>query len=105
MQRSLRSAIPELGTENYKFISIVVDINMSDTDVINYAEVEDFDWTFTLASPEFLSAFINQYGRTVVTTPNMVHFVINPDGTPSRFFQGIQPPEQLAQEIRNVSSQ
>jgi len=105
LQRSLRSAIPELGTENYKYISIVVDVNVSDADVANYTATQGFDWTFAVATPEFLSAFVNQYGRSIVTPPNMVHFVIQPDGTQSRFFQGAPAPAQLIQEIRSVSSQ
>ncbi|MDQ7028220.1 MAG: hypothetical protein Q9P44_21965 [Anaerolineae bacterium] len=105
MQRSLRSAIPELGTDNYKFISLVVDTNVTDADVVNYANTQGFDWTFTVAAPEFLTAFVNQFGRTVVTIGSMGHFVLRPDGSQSEFFLGTPPPAQLIQEIRSVSSQ
>lgn len=105
MQRSLRSAIPELGTENYEYISIVVDTNVTDIEVANYANTQGFDWTFTVASPEFLNAFVNQFGRSVITIGNMGHFVLRPDGSQSQIFLGAPPPAQLIQEIRSVSSQ
>ena len=105
MQRSLRSAKPELGTEDYEYISIVVDVNVSDADVAAYADSQGFDWTFTVASTEFLNAFISQYGRSVITPPSMVHFVIRPDGSQSQFFQGAPQPSALIQEILSVSSQ
>ena len=105
MQRSLRSAKSELGTENYEYISIVVDINVSDADIVAFADGQGFDWVFTVASPEFLNAFINQYGRSVITSPNMVHFVIRPDGTQSQFFQGASQPATLIQEILSVDDQ
>lgn len=105
MQRSLRSAKPELGTENYEYVSIVVDVNVSDSDVVAYTDAQGFDWTFTVASPEFLNAFVNQYGRSVITPPSMVHFVIRPEGSQSPFFQGAPQPSALIQEILSVSSQ
>ena len=105
MQRSLRSAIPELGTDNYEFISRVVDANVSDADVVNYTETQGFGWTFVVATPEFLNAFVNQYGRAAITIGSMSHFVIRPDGSQSQFFFGAPPPAQLIQEIRSVSSQ
>lgn len=105
MQRSLRSAIPELGTDNYKYISIAADVNLSDADLVSYADTQGFDWEFSVASSEFLNAFVSQYGRSVITTPNMVHFVLRPDGSMSEFFQGAPAPQQLVQEIRGAGSQ
>ncbi len=103
MQRSLRLAIPELGTEDYEFISISVDIAAQPEEIEVYSIQNNFDWTFAVASEEFLRGFVGQYGRTVITTPNMVHFVIQPDGSISEMNQGTPSPEELIQEIRNAT--
>lgn len=103
MQRSLRLAIPELGTEDYEYISIVVDFGSQPTELEAYAIQQGFDWTFAVASEAFLGDFIGQYGRSVVTTPNMVHFVIQPDGSVSQMFKGTPSTETLIQEIRSAT--
>ena len=104
MQRSLRSALPELGNEDYVYISIAVEPNLPPANLIGYAEQQGFDWTFTVASSEFLQEFVGQFGRSVITTPNMVHFVIQPDGTIERMYQGTPSPQQLIDEIRSASA-
>ena len=103
MQRSLRIAKPELEAENYEFVSIAVIPGLQPTQLATYADQQGFDWTFSVASNEFLSEFIGQFGRVAITTPNMVHFVIQPDGTVTRTYQGVPSPEQLIAEIREAS--
>lgn len=103
MQRSLRLAIPELGTEDYEFVSISVDIVAQPEEIEVYSIQYEFDWIFTVASEEFLRNFIDQYGRAVITTPNMVHFVIQPDGTITQMYQGSPSPDQLIDEIRGAT--
>lgn len=103
MQRSLRLAIPELGTEEYEFISIAVDIGSTPAEIEAYANQQGFDWTFAVASEDFLREFVGQYGRIVITIPNMVHFVIQPDGSISEMNQGTPSPEALIEEIRNAT--
>lgn len=104
MQRSLRSAIPELGNEDYAYISIAVDPGMRASDLAAYADQQEFDWQFTTASDEFITAFVDQFGRAAITTPNMVHFVLQPDGSVTRTYQGTPSPEQLVEEIRSAST-
>lgn len=103
MQRSLRLAIPELGTDEYEYISIVVDFGSQPAELEAYATQQGFDWTFTVASEAFLGDFIAQYGRGVVTTPNMVHFVMQPDGSITEMFKGTPSTETLIQEIRSAT--
>ena len=104
MQRSLRDAIPELGTENYEYVSISVDIGSTAKEIEDYAIQQGFDWTFALVSEEFLSGFVGQYGRAVITIPNMADFVIQPDGSISEMFKGTRPAAQLIEEIRGASA-
>ena len=103
MQRSLRLAIPELGKENYEYVSISVDIAAKPEEVEVYSIQYEFDWIFTVASEEFLRDFVQQYGRAVITTPNMVHFVIEPNGSISQMYQGSPSPEQLVEEVRSAT--
>lgn len=103
MQRSLRTAIPELGYDDYVYISIAVDPGLSSSQLLAYANQQGFDWTFTSASDEFVRAFVDQFGRSAITTPNMVHFIIQPDGSVNRTYQGTPSAEQLIDEIRNAT--
>ncbi len=104
MQRSLRSAIPELDDEDYEFISIAVDPGMRASDLAAYADQQGFDWRFTAANDEFIAAFVDQFGLAAITTPNMVHFVLQPDGSVTRTYQGTPSPTQLVEEIRSAST-
>lgn len=104
MQRSLRSAIPQLTGEDHIYISIAIDPGMSASSLITYANQQGFDWTFTAASDDFIRAFVDQFGRSAITTPNMVHFVIQPDGTVTRTYQGTPSADELVDEILNASA-
>lgn len=101
MQRSLRSAIPRLASEDIIYISIAVDPGMSSSSLVTYANQQGFDWIFTAASDDFIRAFVDQFGRSAITTPNMVHFVIQPDGSVPRTYQGTPSVDELISEIRD----
>lgn len=103
MQRSLRLAIPELGQQDYEYVSISIDLGASTEQLSAYAIQHGFDWTFAVAGESFLQDLIAQYGRSVVTTPNMVHFVIQPDGTITEMYQGSPSVDDLVNEIRVAS--
>jgi peroxiredoxin len=98
----LRDAIPELEAENIEYISISVDVGSTAAEVEAYAIQQGFDWTFAIVSDEFLREFVAQYGRAMITIPNMPDFVIQPDGSISQMFKGTRPATQLVDEIRGA---
>ena len=102
MQRSLRVAKPELDSDDFVFVSIANDPNLSNADLIQYADTQGFDWMFAASTPDMIRELANTYGRQVLVTPTMPHFVIRPDGSVSELFIGASSPQQLLQEIQSA---
>ena len=105
MQRSLRSAKADLGDEDYVYVSLANDPNLSTNDLVDYADRQGFDWIFAASTPEIIRDLASRYGREILVTPTMVHFVLRPDGSISEMYSGAPSPQQLAQEIRSGSQQ
>ena len=104
MQRSLRSAKVELGDEDYVYVSIAGDPFLNNQQLASYADSQDFDWVFTIGTEDLLGELVTQYGRQILVTPTMAHFVIRPDGSVSEMMQGAPSPNELIDEIRNAST-
>lgn len=103
MQRSLRSAKDQLGDEDYIYISIAAEPYLSNEHLASYANDNAFNWIFTVGTAELIEELTSRYGRDIIVTPNMVHFVIRADGTVSEMYRGSPSVAQLIQEIEVAS--
>lgn len=98
-QRTLSSAIAQIGTEDVVYISLSVETNLTAPRLADYATQNNFDWTFIVATPELMSALITQFGRGVNTPPSTPHFTISPDGTVSALSTGMSSADDIAAMI------
>lgn len=103
MQRSLRSAKDQLGDEDYVYISIAAEPYLSNEQLASYANDNTFDWIFAVGTAELIEELTSRYGRDIIITPNMAHFVIRPDGSVSDMYRGSPSAAQLIQEIEEAS--
>ncbi len=97
---NVAAARPQI-TADVVIIAISVGENISSEDLASYAQERGFDWTFAVATQEFMAALVDEFGRAVLTPPSTPHFVIRPDGTFSPLSTGIESPDAVAAFINN----
>ena len=66
-QNIVRGVRDQFG-DDVVFISLSVENNLPDQMLADYAVDNNYGWTFVVATPELLTALVDQYGRVVVTT-------------------------------------
>jgi cytochrome oxidase Cu insertion factor (SCO1/SenC/PrrC family) len=102
-QGEVAQAMATLGTDDYVFISVSVESNVSNADLAAYAARNEFPQVFVVASSELLEAWIAQFGRTVLNPPSTPHFVIAPDGTVGSLNTGQHSATALIEELSAIN--
>jgi cytochrome oxidase Cu insertion factor (SCO1/SenC/PrrC family) len=102
-QGQVAQAMGTLGTEDYVFISISVESNVSNADLAAYAARNNFPQVFVVASPELLEAWVAQFGRTILNPPSTPHFVIAPNGTVGSLNTGQHSAANLVEELSAIN--
>ena len=59
---------------------------------------------FAVATPELLTALVEEFGRTITSPPSTPHFIIRPDGTTTDLTTGIEAPEVLLAQIADAQN-
>lgn len=96
---NLREARAQLNSDQYVFIGLSVETDITSAELAQYVDQQGFDWTFAVMTPEMLQELVNTFGRTITNPPAVPHFVIAPDGTVSELMTGIETPEQIAMSL------
>jgi peroxiredoxin len=98
--RNVRDVIAILGSEDYVYIGLSVETNISAADLAAYVDGQEFNWTFAVMSPEALQILTDAFGRSITNPPVTPHFVIKPDGTTDGLVAGrIHSVEDLIAEL------
>lgn len=92
---NLRAAQSQISSEDYVFIAISVETNVSNETLAQYAADNGFDWIFAVATPEMLTALTEAFGRTISNPPSTPHFVIRPDGLMTGLVTGVHDPDTI----------
>lgn len=96
---NVRTARESLSNNNVAFVALSVETNVTAETLAQYAEDNDFGWTFAVATPELLAELVNTFGRTITNPPSTPHFIIRPDGTATALVTGIESSEQIISQI------
>jgi len=100
---NVNSAIPEAG-EDVVFIALSVEGNLADDKLAEYATRQEFDMMFAVATPELLTALVEEFGRKITSPPSTPHFIIRPDGSTTELTTGIEAPEVLLAQIADAQN-
>ncbi len=100
-QQTIDTIASQYG-DDVVFISLSVGENISDATLAAYAQNEGFDWVFAIATPELLTALVNQFGRTVTTPPSTPHFYIAPDGTTTTLYTGFKSADEFTSTLNGL---
>lgn len=63
---NVAAALPNLDPERHVVMAISIETQLAPEDLAKYAENSDFDWIFSVASPELLKAIVDAFGRDAV---------------------------------------
>lgn len=104
-QRSLNGdVIPQLSSDEFVFVSIDVQTQLTAGELASYADNNGFGWTFAVASADFLRAVSTELGSSIANPPSTPHFYISRTGTVSALQTGSPSPEQKLDELRNFAN-
>ncbi|NOK58862.1 MAG: hypothetical protein GFH27_549301n110 [Chloroflexi bacterium AL-W] len=99
---NLSQARAQLDSDQYAFIALSVETNISDADLAAYADEAGFEWTFAVMTPEVLQALTDVFGRTITNPPATPSFIIRTDGTNTDLMTGITAPEVIVEELNAI---
>jgi thiol-disulfide isomerase/thioredoxin len=97
---TLREVQAQLGSDEFVFIALSVETNISSADLAQYADAQGFGWTFAVLTPEALGELVETFGRTISNPPATPHFIIRPDGSATELSTGIEPADALIAKLR-----
>ena len=100
---NVREARAQLG-DDVVFIGLSLETTLSNADLAQYQSDQGFDWTFAVMSPQMLEELTNTFGRSITSAPSTPHFIIRPDGSYTDLVTGVDPVDQLVQQIQAASS-
>lgn len=100
---NVSEARAQLG-DDVVFIGLSLETNLSAADLAKYQADQGFDWTFAVMTPEMLQSLTDTFGRSITSAPSTPHFVIRPDGSYTDLVTGIEPADQIVNQIQAASS-
>lgn len=92
---NLRAAQGQFDSEKIVLVALSVETNVTAEQLAQYADNNDFNWTFAVLTPELLTELVNQFGRAITSPPSTPHFIIRADGTTTELSTGIKSSETL----------
>jgi thiol-disulfide isomerase/thioredoxin len=101
-QQTTLSAIVPQYSDDVVFISLSVGENVSNETLAAYADSAGFGWVFAVATPELLTALVEQFGRTVTAPPSTPHFYIAPDGTTTTLDTGFKSADEFVTRLNGL---
>lgn len=99
---NLSQARAQLDSDQYTFVALSVETNISDADLAAYADEAGFDWTFAVMTPEALQALTDVFGRTITNPPATPSFIIRADGSTTDLMTGITSPDVIVAELTAI---
>ena len=97
------TAAEELDPDQFVFVAISVETEISDEDLARYADDASFDWLFSVASPDALREIVDEFGRESIVPPSTPHLIVNPDGSYGDLRTGGTPPEEIVKLMTDAS--
>ena len=92
---NVAAALPNLDPERHIVMAISIETQLAPEDLAKYAENSDFDWIFSVASPELLKAIVDAFGRDAVVPSITPHVIVYPDGITGDLQTGGSSPEDI----------
>ncbi|PZR64901.1 MAG: hypothetical protein DLM71_00945 [Chloroflexi bacterium] len=99
-QQQAQAAIAAVDSPDLVYISLDVDPNEREADLVAYARKAGFDWRFAVASPDVARSLAATFGDEILSPPSTPLLIIGPDGALVSKHLGIQGADALASLLR-----
>lgn len=96
---NVKSAVAQADGDQAVFIAISVETDLAAQTLAQYADNNDFGWTFAVATPELVRALADTFGPTIANPPATPHFWIYPDGAHSELVTGYESGEEILAQL------
>ncbi|MEZ4632106.1 MAG: SCO family protein [Deinococcales bacterium] len=93
----------EALAEAISFVILSIEGNLAPEKLNEYAQREDFDFIFAVASADILRELVTEFGRSITNPPSTPHFVIKPDGQYTDLITGIEPAESIWVQLASLA--
>ena len=97
------AAAKELDPDQFVFVAISVETEISDEDLARYADDASFDWRFSVATPDALKTIVDEFGREAILPPSVPHVIVEPDGTYDDLHTGYSKPDEIVRLMKDAS--
>jgi len=97
------TAAKELDPDQFVFIAISVETEISNDDLARYADDAAFDWLFSVATPDALKAIVDEFGRESIVPGSTPHVIVRPDGTYDDLHTGYSKPDEIVTLMTDAS--
>lgn len=100
---NVSSVRTQLDADQFVFIALSVETNITSADLAQYADDNGFDWLFAVLTPAMLGELTATFGRTITNPPSTPHFIIRPDSTTTGLTTGIESGSQIVEQLTAAS--
>ena len=102
-QTQAAQMMAQLKSDLVVYISLDIDPNEQEATLVEYANTNNFGWTFTKANKPLMEGLISQFGRNISNPDSMPIFFISPSGHVSQLYTGGHTAEQLISLVAQQS--
>ena len=99
-QEILKELHEELG-DSFVSISLDTDPNETKEIVIKHAQANEFDWFFAVSPRDLTQALINEFGVSVVNSPQAPIVLICPGGEQALLGRGLKKADELKEALNS----
>lgn len=92
---NVKSAAARADAAQTVFVAISVETDLPPATLAQYADDNDFPWTFAVATPAMVQALAETFGQTIANPPATPHFILLPDGSHGDLVTGFESGDQL----------
>ncbi|MCB0106558.1 MAG: TlpA family protein disulfide reductase [Caldilineaceae bacterium] len=96
---NVKSAAARADSGEVVFIAISVETDLAAETLAQYADNNDFGWTFAVATPAMVRALADTFGPTIANPPATPHFWIHPDGTHGDLVTGFESGDAILDQL------
>lgn len=86
--------------DNVVFVALSVELGISDSELVSYAEGEGYPFIFASVDETLLRELVNEFGQSVSNPPATPHFIIRADGTTTDLSTGLESADEIVTQIQ-----
>lgn len=96
---NVKSAVARADGNQVVFVAISVETDLAPATLAQYVTDNGFDWTFAVATPDFVRALADTFGPTIANPPATPHFLIHPDGAHGDLITGYESGDAILAQL------